>query len=53
MYSGLLLGRRVVFRLKGGKRVTVYEALMLMLTFGIVLTGLLSVIIVIVKNIRK
>jgi hypothetical protein len=39
--------------MEGGELLTVYEAIMLALTFGLVLIGLLAVVIELVKNLKK
>ena len=50
-FKGLLLERKVVFRLEGGESLAVYEALML--TFGIFILELITLIVVIVEIVKK
>ena len=49
----LLRERRVVSQLEGGETVTIYEAIMIMLTFGMLLVGLIGLVVLIVQIVIK
>jgi len=52
-FQGLLIRKEGCFRLEEVKLLTVYEAIMLMVTFGLFVVGLIGIVVGIVKKRKK